>query len=277
MKCTILMNNKSLEGFHSEHGLSFYIEVEGQTILLDAGSSGKFIENAKKLSISMDNLDYAVISHGHFDHSDGFRSFFEENKTTPVYLRETATDSYFSFSSGSPKFVGIHKNLDSSRFQVVNQTIFPICPHLFLVAQPNSVEETRKEDEVYKIKLGFDQFIQDSFTHQQSVVIPLEHQLVIFNSCSHGNIVEIVQDILEKFPNYSQFTLVGGLHLLCNKEEIPVFSPDSVLTLANKLKELGLNTLYTGHCTSDIAFTLLQDVLKTQVIPFYTGESFEIN
>ena len=34
-----------------EHGLSFYVETDNHKILVDAGASDKFIQNAEKLNI----------------------------------------------------------------------------------------------------------------------------------------------------------------------------------------------------------------------------------
>lgn len=54
-----------------EHGLSLYIEFEGRKILFDTGQTGAFLTNAGKLGKSVADVDYIVISHGHYDHSGG--------------------------------------------------------------------------------------------------------------------------------------------------------------------------------------------------------------
>lgn len=73
MKITILMDNTALfdRMFIAEHGFSAYIEAEGKRILFDTGYSGAFLQNAEKMKIDLMDLDYVVLSHGHFDHTGG--------------------------------------------------------------------------------------------------------------------------------------------------------------------------------------------------------------
>ena len=71
MRATVLTDNTGNNELAGEWGLSFYIEYRDQKILLDAGQSGLFAENAEKLGINLADVDYAVLSHAHYDHVDG--------------------------------------------------------------------------------------------------------------------------------------------------------------------------------------------------------------
>ena len=51
MKITVLADNTDGFGLKGEWGLSMYIEYGGRTVLLDAGLSGLFAENAEKLGL----------------------------------------------------------------------------------------------------------------------------------------------------------------------------------------------------------------------------------
>lgn len=274
MKFTVLMDNTALPEFLSEHGLSFYIQINDVKILLDAGSSGKFVENAKRLDISLEDIDFAILSHGHYDHSDGFRVFHQINEKAPLYLREEATDSYFSLRTGSPKFVGIHKDIDRNRFCYVKERFLSLADDTFLVGQPECSSQNQDEENLMKIKLSQDNFCEDTFQHQQSLVVVEEEELVIFNSCCHGHVKSIVSDILGFFPNHNRFSLVGGLHLQVNEKNEPLFHPEEVRLLARELKSMGLNRLITGHCTSEFAFVILKEVLGKSVTTFTAGESY---
>ena len=100
MRFVVLMENTAPEGsgLRAEAGLSFYLEYRGHKLLLDAGSSGRFADNAAALGVDLSQVELAVLSHGHFDHSDGLRRFFTVNQRAKVYARTTAGGPYFSTS-----------------------------------------------------------------------------------------------------------------------------------------------------------------------------------
>lgn len=80
----------------SEHGLSIYIEANHRKILFDTGASNLFLQNANKMGVTIKDVDIAIISHGHYDHGAGLRTFLEENEKACVYLHNRAFDPYFS-------------------------------------------------------------------------------------------------------------------------------------------------------------------------------------
>ena len=51
MKLTVLVDNNTLSDqvFMSEHGLSYFIEVDSKNILFDVGYSDVFLNNAQKM------------------------------------------------------------------------------------------------------------------------------------------------------------------------------------------------------------------------------------
>ena len=103
-------------------------------------------------------------------------------------------------------------------------------------------------------KIG-EEFIADDFAHEQSVVFETGKGLVIFNSCSHGGIVNIVREV--------QMALMDTL-------AIP---EEEVVETAQELKGLGVEEIYTGHCTGNIAFRILKKELGEMVHALGTGET----
>ena len=71
MKVTVLMDNyvRAAHFFLAEPAFSLFIEVDGKRILLDAGYSDAYLENARRLDVDLTRLDYVVLSHGHLDHT----------------------------------------------------------------------------------------------------------------------------------------------------------------------------------------------------------------
>lgn len=123
MNVTVLMENTALEGcgLAVEHGLSLYIRYRGRELLLDAGSSGRFADNAQALGVDLSAVETAVLSHGHYDHADGLRRFFQINSRAKVYMRPGAAGGYFAMDPGRPRYIGIHRDiLEQSRDRFVS-------------------------------------------------------------------------------------------------------------------------------------------------------------
>ena len=100
MRATVLIDNVPGEGLAGEWGLSVWIEHEGRRILLDAGSTGAFAENADRLGIDLASADFAVLSHAHYDHSGGFPEFFARNPRAALHVRAGSSQIRFHRQSG---------------------------------------------------------------------------------------------------------------------------------------------------------------------------------
>ena len=70
-KFKIIVDNKESDGIRGEWGLSVLVNYNGIKILLDAGASDLFLENMGKFGIEVTDIDYAVLSHAHYDHANG--------------------------------------------------------------------------------------------------------------------------------------------------------------------------------------------------------------
>lgn len=70
MKITVLVDNNSrIDNYLlAEPALSLLIEHKDKKILFDTGFSNVFIQNAKALTIDLNNITDTVISHEHNDH-----------------------------------------------------------------------------------------------------------------------------------------------------------------------------------------------------------------
>ena len=111
MRVIVLAENTGCETCPGEHGLSLFIEHNGYKILLDAGKSPLFAENAQTLGVDLKSVDFAVLSHSHYDHADGFDTFFEINDTAGLYVREGAGETYFSKHGEELRYIGPKKGM----------------------------------------------------------------------------------------------------------------------------------------------------------------------
>ena len=263
MKVTVLMENTALEGcgLTPEHGLSLYIEYRGRKLLLDAGSSGKFADNAQALGVDLTAVELAALSHGHYDHADGLRRFFQVNDRAKVYARPGAAGPYFSMRTDGPCFIGIHREIfaqSQDRFVSVDG-LYPLMEGAWLAPDPVQAPDGSGRSDGLLFKRGEDDFIPDDFRHEQSLVLEGEKGLVVFNSCSHSGIVPIVREVLDQLPGKQVYAVVGGFHMAAKGQGALNCTPEYVFQVAGALKELGVEELHTGHCTGEAAFALLRE------------------
>lgn len=255
MRATVLVDNIANGGLRGEWGLSVYIEYEGQNILLDTGASDLFLKNAPRLDKDIASVDYAVLSHAHYDHADGMRSFFARNASAPFYLREGCGENCYAKKWIFHKYIGLPRGiLAEYRDRIVYaQGDYPLCPGVFLIPHKTAgLEEIGRRNRMYlRAKGGWR---PDGFSHEQSLVLDTAGGLVIFNSCSHGGAAAIIDEVRRTFPGRPVRALIGGFHIFGRPEA-------EVRQLARAIRDTGVREIYTGHCTGDRAYRVLKEEL----------------
>ena len=111
MKVKVLIENTTNSDLIAEHGLSIYIEFNNKKILLDAGTTSAFMDNASKMNVNIANVDLCVLSHGHYDHSGGFAKYLDTYNDKKIYAMNTAIEEYYSGSGGHIHEIGIPGNV----------------------------------------------------------------------------------------------------------------------------------------------------------------------
>lgn len=275
MEITVLIENLGPDTLACEHGLSVHIHHSGHSILLDTGSSGSFANNAKALGIDLAGVEFAVLSHGHYDHADGLRSFFAANERTPMLVRRGALGAYYSMRGGTaPRFVGIHRDIcrDFAQRLVEVDSLYQLFPGAWLVENPAPETSADRAQHLYR-KLGEDNFVEDDFSHEHSLVLEDRDGLVVFNSCCHAGAANIAAHIAKTFPGKPIAALLGGFHMMgATGTDSINCSEDYVKSVADQFKQLDIGRIYTGHCTGTPAFDLLKTELGGHLEYMKTGD-----
>ncbi len=272
MKITVLSDNiapkKSV--LKGEWGLSFHIEYEGKTFLLDTGASSLFSKNAQKLGIDLSAVDTGILSHSHYDHSDGMGEFFTVNKTAPFYISSECKDNCYGKRFIFSKYIGIKKGLTEKykdRIVRVKGSI-KLCEGVHLICHTSeNLQAVGKKTGLYKMINR--KLIPDDFDHEQSLVFETEKGLVIFNSCSHAGPENILREIKSAFPDKNIYAYLGGLHLYRSDE-------NEIRRMADILGESTLQLIVTGHCTGDKPYKILKEALSDRLCQLSVGKVIEI-
>ena len=271
MKIRVLIDNITKSELYKEWGLCIYIEYNGRKYLLDSGASSKFSKNAEALGISLSQVDFGVLSHAHYDHSNGMAEFFRLNKKAPFVLRETAGETCYHHIIGFiNKYIGIKRGwLKKFADRIVFASgKYKIEEGVYLLPHTTpGLEENGRKALLYIKENG--RIVPDSFKHEQSLVFESEKGLVIFNSCSHGGADNIIKETAAAFPGKKLYAIIGGFHLFCLPE-------DAVRAFAQRVAETGIEYVITGHCTGQRAYEILREELGDKVQQMYAGMELEI-
>lgn len=282
MKVSILSENTGkTEQFLQEHGLSIFIETKSKKILFDFGRSDKFIQNANKLGVDLEQVDLAILSHGHYDHGDGLLQFLKLNKKAPIYLQTEAFASYYSGTTESGKeptieevhYIGVKQEIkeqfQNNRFCFVerekkiedNLTLYgKICAEKFVPSINRSLYMQQGTH-----------IVCDTFGHELNLLLEEDGKYYLFAGCAHNGIVNIVEQI-EKRSGISIDVVFAGFHLHTPKKGNQV-SEQSVIELANYLQNMN-PIFYTGHCTGIEEYTQMKTILGNKLHYMSAGSVF---
>ena len=276
MRITVLVENTGPSEFKIEHGLSLYIEFNDKKYLLDAGPSDSFFKNAHAMSIDLGRVDKAVLSHGHYDHGDGFMAFLNQYKDKVVYGAKNIFDDYYSGSGGSVHYIGLSSKLKQmkNRFNTISKDT-KIDEKIYLIL--DDVSNTKEIGVQKKLYKKVDDVLQpDNFDHELSLVFDTPKGLVICNSCSHAGLESIVDNIKKRLKK-PVYAYVGGLHMKSTKNHIETssFTEEQIQNLCIFIKK-NIQYVLTGHCTGNVSYDLLKKYLKDRIDFLTTGKTIEI-
>lgn len=271
MKVTVLVDNNDGAGLKGEWGLSFYIEYKGTTVLLDAGLSPLFAQNAEKMGIDLNSVDMAVLSHAHDDHANGLDTFLDLNDHAKLYVAEGCGENCYDRPGLLYKYAGIPRGIMTRRADRIVKAgpDTTIGDGIRLLGHSTPGFGKLGEFEKMYLKQGFMKYIPDDFRHEQSLIFELDDGVAVFNSCSHAGADNIINEAMAAYPGKKIVAMIGGFHLF-NKDD------DYVRDFARRVGETGVEAVYTGHCTGKKAMGILREELGEMVHEFRTGLVFEL-
>lgn len=268
MRIQVIMENTSHSDCSCEHGLSLYIETNDTHILFDMGQSNHLFENADILGLDLSRVNYAVISHGHYDHIGGLGFFLKKYKK-PVYIQSTAKTEFLSCRQ-SCKSIGISSDLYNDELIVWTHEDYSLSNHIHLMTNLSD-HWSRPEMNQHLFKMQNNVKVEDDFNHEQSLVVEEGENLIIVTGCSHNGILNIIESVHMKFGRYPN-TVIGGFHLSSDKRNTVDSHIDEV---GHRLKFLKIKC-YTGHCTGQLGFEKLKDLLDEQIESLHVGKTILI-
>ena len=255
MKVVTLMENTACcEDLCAEHGLSLYLETENHKILFDAGQSAAFADNAAKLGVDLKAVDFAVLSHGHYDHSGGLGRFLEINETAPVYVSRHAFEPHCNTAG---RYLGVDPALQGHpwiRFVAEETALAEGITLHRLEAMPSDTAGLLMEENGERKP--------DDFRHEQYLLIEENGKRILISGCSHKGILQIVDAFCPDI-------LIGGFHFMKIEDR------NVLKAAAEKLLEYE-TVYYTGHCTGQKQYNYLKSIMGDRLHYIAAGTVLEL-
>lgn len=273
-KISVLLENSSInDQYVPKHGLSILIEFNGDCLLLDTGPDNKFISNAEKMDIDLSKVQYLFLSHSHYDHTGGLNDFIKANNSARIFLTDSIDSKYYAKSRFFKTSIGLNlKKANRSRITQLNDDLIIDNKIYFLKNIVSEYQKPTFNKVLYKKDKG--KMVQDSFNHEGILVLDDNNELLIFNSCSHNGILNVIETVKRKIPDKKIRAYTGGLHL-CNPSTKQHESDEYLDFLVNEIRKMNI-IIYTGHCTGKYPADYLKEKLGEKIQKINTGMRLNI-
>jgi 7,8-dihydropterin-6-yl-methyl-4-(beta-D-ribofuranosyl)aminobenzene 5'-phosphate synthase len=243
-------------------GFSALIEYGGKRILFDTGNNADiFGHNVEAKGIDLKQLDFAVVSHRHGDHTSGLNYLLKVNPGVKIYApqenfgvfgaalpgtfyrRNEALPADMRYFDGRPpETLRFGSPWPEANFTWITKTT-EVAPGLHLILLNGT--------------WGVDLEVKEI-----SLAIDTPDGIVLIVGCSHPTIEKIVE-VTKSTLNKPVHLVLGGTHLLPAKD-------DQITSIAASLRD-NWNVRYIApvHCTGEPAFAILKQTFGDRYI--YAG------
>lgn len=259
MKIVTLMENTACrDNLAAEHGLSLYIETGTHRILFDAGQTGAFADNAEKLGIDLNTVDFCILSHGHYDHGGGLKRFLEVNDHAPVYVNSHAFGEHFS----SGRYIGLDPGLKDDPRMIIVEDVLEISEGITLCSCNDLLRPFRFGVFGQSVRKNHVHTDED-YLHEQYLLLEERGQKYCFSGCSHKGLLNILSW-------FRPDVFFGGFHFIRMDPQGRELS-DAV----RQLQKFSAR-YYTGHCTGSEQYAVLKEALGERIHYLHTGTVIDI-
>ncbi len=265
--------------------LTAYVGQRSHKLLFDAGPEGAlFLRNCQNMGVSLVDVETIAISHGHWDHMgallDALDHIMSDNlgHSVPCHVNpgmflergaRLTTGQIAPFQN-----VPSPEELTAHGAQVVNsggpRSLLEDCFYLSgEIPRVSSFEKGRPD---HLCRRAVDQPWEPDplILDERYVAVNVQGKgLIVFSSCSHAGIVNVLLNAREAFPDVPLYGVLGGLHLAGAAMERLI--PD---TMAD-LRQFALQQIMPAHCTGWRAlWALLNTFGESVVTPSAVGSRF---
>jgi 7,8-dihydropterin-6-yl-methyl-4-(beta-D-ribofuranosyl)aminobenzene 5'-phosphate synthase len=282
-KITILAEDSVLyeSPYLGQHGVSFLVEgisgKEKKNILVDVGQNSEaLLHNMKIMGISPSIIDTVVLTHCHYDHTQGITNMVRHigKKDLPVIAHTDIFRLHF-LTEPYHRLVGIMPGDSMEEIERAGGKISlskkPVMPMPGIM----TTGEVPRRNDFEKVGIALKtienrNIVEDVMLDDTSLIANIKDiGLVIITGCSHAGIINIVNYARELAGVSKIEAIIGGLHLVDAADDV-------ISRTVKELDAMNVSWISAGHCTGFKAQATMYHTFKERFSPLHTGMKFTV-
>ena len=273
-RAIVLYNNKaqSESNYKRSNGLSWFIELESQNIMLDVGWNGSvLLHNMKQAGVHPNDVDILIFSHAHIDHTGAFADFLSARTTSEkltVIAHPSILEPKRAFRMLNIGFPEIDKHLKKKVNMKLTSAPFAINPFVFTTGEITNRIEKDGTGWVMQHRHN-DHWSTDPILDDQSLVLSTKKGMIVICGCCHAGLLNTCEHV-RNMVHSKIVHILGGTHTRS-------FSTTEMEYISDKLElEYEIPKLSLGHCVGHKQFKFLQERFGSPIVDeIQVGSEFQ--
>jgi len=283
LKITVLAEDSVLyeSPYLGQHGVSFLLEgISGEnknSILVDVGQNSEaLLGNMQKIGISPAVIDAIILTHCHYDHTQGVARILREvgKNDTRVIAHSAIFRPHFLLEP-SFRYAGIMPGDSKPEIEKAGGCLYLSREPFTVMPGITTTGEVKRRTDFEKAPIGLktiknDIVVDDPMPDDISVVASIKGRgLVIITGCSHAGIINITRQAIDLTDCHKIEGIIGGLHLIEATDKV-------IEKTVDELSRLKVTWISAGHCTGFKAQVELHTTFGEGFSPLHTGMQFDL-
>ena len=274
VKITILVENRvSRANLIAEQGLALFIETPEGNFLFDTGQSDVFLRNAEQLGIDLKQIRAIILSHGHYDHTNGLYYYLKKYGEARVICHYNLFHKKYKIVNGQRMFIGISHEEDElkrlgAQFEYVNNP-HHLTEDIIISGEISRLTDFENVYEDYEERV-LESYIPDDLHDDMALYLNTNRGLIVLLGCGHSGVINTIKQGLRLTEQKEIFAVMGGMHLAQASEE-------RINKTIHALQELNPRYIVPLHCTGFRMINRLFNEFEDRVLLYNVGDQLTLD